>query len=337
MDYVKDVLHGGATAALTGRRGHARRGTRSHGNGVLSHPARGNAPRHANGPSSRVHAFDIAKVLRVGDNKPASFLRVWGIACTDLLPAIWMRRFSMPTTPSRRQSPSTQTHEGARCAVRPFERAMVFLYHGQLLGGGPQADRRRLCALPITAASSTAWETPPAHHLRPFQRMRERDLCKRGSNSDSACTSNVADGHVFVNDAPTRERDYLESITGVTHFRGSDYPDLSFLEGRGIVKILYVDWDFDELQELGRKLAPMAERLGVDITFSSSATSNSCPQALTKGRGSRALPICWEFRCPRSSPLVIPQTTSLHDQGGGTGRRRGECHRRRAAVLRCRP
>lgn len=37
---------------------------------------------------------------------------------------------------------------------------------------------------------------------------------------------NVADGHVFVNDAPTRERDYLESITGVTHFRGSDPPPL---------------------------------------------------------------------------------------------------------------
>lgn len=121
---------------------------------------------------------------------------------------------------------------------------------------------------------------------------------------------NVADGHVFVNDAPTRERGYLESITGVTHFRGSDHPDLSFLEGRGIVKILYVDWDFDALQELGRKLAPMAERLGVDITSPPSATSNSCPQALTKGRGSRALPICWEFRCPRSSPLAIPQTTS---------------------------
>lgn len=96
---------------------------------------------------------------------------------------------------------------------------------------------------------------------------------------------NVADGHVFVNDAPTRERDYLESITGVTHFRGSDHPDLSFLEGRGIVKILYVDWDFDELQELGRKLAPMAERLGVDITFSSKRYLELMPAGVDKGTG----------------------------------------------------
>lgn len=96
---------------------------------------------------------------------------------------------------------------------------------------------------------------------------------------------NVADGHVFVNDAPARERDYLESITGVTHFRGSDHPDLSFLEGRSIVKILYVDWNFDALQELGRELAPMAERLGVDITFSSKRYLELMPAGVDKGTG----------------------------------------------------
>ena len=96
---------------------------------------------------------------------------------------------------------------------------------------------------------------------------------------------NVADGHVFVNDAPARERDYLESITGVTHFRGSDHPDLSFLEGRGIVKILYVDWDFDALQELGRELVPMAERLGVEITFSSKRYPELMPAGVDKGTG----------------------------------------------------
>ena len=96
---------------------------------------------------------------------------------------------------------------------------------------------------------------------------------------------NVADGHVFVNDAPARERDYLESITGVTHFRGSDHPDLSFLEGRGIVKILYVDWDFDALQELGRGLVPMAERLGVEITFSSKRYLELMPAGGDKGAG----------------------------------------------------
>ena len=96
---------------------------------------------------------------------------------------------------------------------------------------------------------------------------------------------NVADGHVFVNDAPARERDYLKSITGVTHFRESDHPDLSFLEERGIVKILYVDWDFDALQELGRELAPMAGRLGVEITFSSRRYLEFMPAGVDKGTG----------------------------------------------------
>ncbi len=96
---------------------------------------------------------------------------------------------------------------------------------------------------------------------------------------------NVADGHVFVNDAPARERDYLESISGVTHFRGSDHPDLSFLEGRGIVKILYVDWDFAALQRLGRELAPLAERIGVEITFSSKRYLEFMPAGIDKGTG----------------------------------------------------
>ena len=96
---------------------------------------------------------------------------------------------------------------------------------------------------------------------------------------------NVADGHVFVNDAPTLEREYLKAISGVSHFRGSDHPDLSFLEERGIVKILYVDWDFDVLQKLGRELAPMAERLGVEITFSSRRYLEFMPAGVDKGTG----------------------------------------------------
>ena len=51
------------------------------------------------------------------------------------------------------------------------------------------------------------------------------------------------------------------------------------------MKILYVDWDFDALQELGRKLAPMAERLGVGITFSSKRYLELMPAGVDKGTG----------------------------------------------------
>ena len=45
---------------------------------------------------------------------------------------------------------------------------------------------------------------------------------------------------------------------------------------------LYVDWDFDALQELGRELAPMAKRLGVDITFSSKRYLELMPAGVDK-------------------------------------------------------
>lgn len=96
---------------------------------------------------------------------------------------------------------------------------------------------------------------------------------------------NVADGHVFVPDADEAERAYLSSISGVTHISSADHPDLSFLDGRDIVKILYVNRNFDALQELGSQLAPMAERLGVEITYSSKRYLELMPAGVDKGTG----------------------------------------------------
>ncbi len=91
MDYVKDPRGTGPGYGLRqgrpargqspcqrGRRGDARRGARSHGNGVLGHPPRWHARRHSNGPPSRARAFDIARSYEVGDNKPASFFTLYG-------------------------------------------------------------------------------------------------------------------------------------------------------------------------------------------------------------------------------------------------------------------
>lgn len=96
---------------------------------------------------------------------------------------------------------------------------------------------------------------------------------------------NVADGHVFVPDADDDERAYLASISGVTHVNSKNHPDLSFLEGRDIVKILYVNRDFDALQELGASLTPAAERLGVEVTFSSKRYLELMPAGVNKGTG----------------------------------------------------
>ena len=100
---------------------------------------------------------------------------------------------------------------------------------------------------------------------------------------------NVADGHVFVCDAPHAERAYLEQISGVTHFNSADHADLSFLDGRDIVKILFMDSDFEGLQQLGRELEPMAKRLDVEITFSSKRYLEFMPAGIDKGYGLKKL------------------------------------------------
>ncbi|MEF2650411.1 HAD-IIB family hydrolase [Collinsella tanakaei] len=100
---------------------------------------------------------------------------------------------------------------------------------------------------------------------------------------------NVADGHVFVCDAPETERTYLEKITGVTHFSSANHVDLSFLDSRDIVKLIFMDPDFEGLQQLGRELEPMAQRLGVEITFSSKRYLEFMPAGIDKGYGLKKL------------------------------------------------
>lgn len=100
---------------------------------------------------------------------------------------------------------------------------------------------------------------------------------------------NVADGHVFVCDAPEAERTYLEKISGVTHFSSADHTDLSFLDGRNIVKLIFMDPDFEGLQQLGHELEPMARRLGVEITFSSKRYLEFMPAGIDKGYGLKKL------------------------------------------------
>lgn len=100
---------------------------------------------------------------------------------------------------------------------------------------------------------------------------------------------NVADGHVFVCDASEAERTYLEKISGVTHFSSADHTDLSFLDSRDIVKLIFMDPDFEGLQQLGRELEPMAQRLGVEITFSSKRYLEFMPAGIDKGYGLKKL------------------------------------------------
>lgn len=141
-----------------------------------------------------------------------------------------------------------------------------------------------------------------------LSRACAEELYARGRELGLAMHINVADGHVFVPDADDDERAYLASISGVTHVNSKDHPDLSFLEGRDIVKILYVNRDFDALQELGASLAPVAERLGVEVTFSSKRYLEFMPAGVNKGTGLARLAEMLEI--PLSEVIAVGDSTN---------------------------
>lgn len=115
------------------------------------------------------------------------------------------------------------------------------------------------------------------------------ELYQLGCKLGKCMHVNVADGHVFVCDAPEAERSYLEQISGVTHFSSADHANLSFLADREIVKLLFMDADFEGLQRLGSELNPLAQRLGVEITFSSNRYLEFMPAGIDKGYGLQKL------------------------------------------------
>lgn len=152
-----------------------------------------------------------------------------------------------------------------------------------------------------------------------LSRACAEELYARGRELGLAMHINVADGHVFVPDADDDERAYLASISGVTHVNSKDHPDLSFLEGRDIVKILYVNRDFDALQELGASLAPVAERLGVEVTFSSKRYLEFMPAGVNKGTGLARLAEMLEI--PLSEVIAVGDSANdlLMIQAAGLG------------------
>ena len=145
---------------------------------------------------------------------------------------------------------------------------------------------------------------------------------------------NVADGHVFVCDAPEAERTYLEKISGVTHFNSAEHTDLSFLDSRDIVKLIFMDPDFEGLQQLGRELEPMAQRLGVEITFSSKRYLEFMPRRHRQGlRPKEARRDAGYPHGPGDRRGRLRQRPR-YDQGRGTGRGRGQRHGRCPPLLR---
>lgn len=89
---------------------------------------------------------------------------------------------------------------------------------------------------------------------------------------------------IFTQFLPPEEDEYVRTIEGVVPL-DDDVSDLSFAEGKQLVKILYMDTDFAHCKQLGAELAPLIDPTKVDITYSSARYVEFVPAGVNKGTG----------------------------------------------------
>lgn len=89
---------------------------------------------------------------------------------------------------------------------------------------------------------------------------------------------------IFTQLLPPEEEDYVRSIEGVVPL-GDDVCDLTFADGKQLVKILYMDTDFAHCKRLGAELAPRLDPAKIDITYSSARYVEFVPAGVNKGTG----------------------------------------------------
>lgn len=89
---------------------------------------------------------------------------------------------------------------------------------------------------------------------------------------------------IFTQFLPPEEDEYVRTIEGVVPL-DDDVSDLSFAEGKQLVKILYMDTDFAHCKQLGSELAPLIDPTKVDITYSSARYVEFVPAGVNKGTG----------------------------------------------------
>lgn len=99
---------------------------------------------------------------------------------------------------------------------------------------------------------------------------------------------NVPSGKIYTQHVSPQEHAYLSGLKGIIELDGTQ-TDLSFVGDEDIVKVLYVDYDFEHLQRLGDEIAPTLDPAKVEITYSSQRYLEFMPAGMNKGVGLRHL------------------------------------------------
>ncbi|MDY2777115.1 MAG: HAD-IIB family hydrolase [Collinsella sp.] len=175
-----------------------------------------------------------------------------------------MRELGVLLVPSSGRSYPSIMHNFEHVDPELFEGSYIISYNGGFINrfGDPE---------PLTTCGLGKERTELV-----YRRGRELGLCMHIA---------VADGRYFICDAPQSELDYLSSLNGIVYFKAADEPDLSFLDGLDIVKILYMSEDFEYLRGLGSDLAGFARDHEIDLTYSSGRYLEFMPAGVNKGTG----------------------------------------------------
>lgn len=91
-------------------------------------------------------------------------------------------------------------------------------------------------------------------------------------------------GKIFTQFLPPEEARYVRNITGVIELDDAT-ESLDFVGDEDLVKILYMNSDFDVVKRLGAELRPKLDPRLVDITYSSQRYVEFVPAGVNKGTG----------------------------------------------------
>ncbi|HIR90296.1 MAG TPA: HAD family phosphatase [Candidatus Limicola stercorigallinarum] len=91
-------------------------------------------------------------------------------------------------------------------------------------------------------------------------------------------------GKIFTQFLPPEEVAYVKTITGVIPL-SDDCTSLDFVGDEDLVKILYMNSDFDAVKRLGAEMRSLLDPSLVDITYSSKRYAEFVPAGVNKGTG----------------------------------------------------
>lgn len=94
----------------------------------------------------------------------------------------------------------------------------------------------------------------------------------------------TASGETYVQFLCPEEREYLEGFPGCIELDDS-VCDLSFAGDDPLIKIIFMDPDFDRCHRIGEELAPSLDPAKIDITYSSNRYVEFVPAGVNKGTG----------------------------------------------------